>query len=71
MTIMNQIEKALDDGFNYLVNADAYHQLKRETVNVSKIEEALKLVEDENIHIGERYYVLTKVFKKLIDKAKQ
>ena len=40
------------------------------SIHISKLEEALKLVEAENIHIGERYYVLNKVLQKLIDESK-
>lgn len=40
-------------------------------VSIIKLEEAFKLVEDENIHIGERYYVLNKVLQKIIDDHKK
>jgi len=52
-----------DEGLAVLIN----DWNTRNSIPISQIEEALSLVEIEDVHIGERYYVLTKVLKKLIE----
>lgn len=69
MSILNSIEKSLNDGYNYLVNINTYRQLKAETVEVSKLEE---VISDLNIGSKEIYSnVLAYRLQKLIDEAKK